>query len=170
MVFEVSNLEGLLMHRLIFSLFAFVSLGTALPAAALKANQTVESEKVVIAADGSESFERTAADSIKPGDRVVYSLNVENDGVEDASNIILTMPIPSEVKFIEGSELKDGALVSYSVDGGQTFLDREGLTVLMDDGTSRVAEVKDISHIRWELKSPIAAGSTDVLRFKGVLK
>ena len=158
------------MRKLSLSLIALASLGLALPAAALSASQTVETEKVVVAADGTETLIRTAAEAVKPGDRVVYSLNVDNDGFEPVTYLVLTMPVPSEIKFIEGSEAKTGSVVTFSVDGGDSFMPRDALTVVTINGESRVADTSDISHIRWRVAGPIAAGETDVLSFKGVLK
>lgn len=158
------------MRKLTLSLLTFAAFGLALPAAALTATQSVETEKVVVQADGTEMTQRTIADKVKPGDRVVYVLNVENNDAEPASNLVLTMPVPDEIRYIEGSSSKPGAVVTFSVDGGASFKDRATLEVQEMDGTVRKADASDISHIRWKVAGPLPVGSSDEIAFKGILK
>lgn len=142
----------------------------ATSAMALTATQTVEREVIVQNADGSQTVKREKADLVTPGDKVVYSLNYYNDKEETAANIVLVMPVPTEISYVEGSAEVDNTLTVYSADGGQTFEARDVLKVQSADGAFRVARAEDITHIRWTVGSAIIPGGTGTLSFSGRLK
>lgn len=137
---------------------------------ALNASQIVEREVKVHNADGTVSLTREKADMVTPGDKVVYSLNYHNDDANPASNIVLVMPVPTQVAYFEGSAELDGTIANYSADGGQTYAARHVLQVKQSDGLTRMAESADITHIRWQVQNPVAPGAHGVLSFKGQLK
>jgi len=148
---------------------ALIAVSSAL-ASGLTASHTVEKEVVVQTEDGTTEIKYVSADRIAPGEKVLYSLNVANDGAQAATNLVLVMPVPDEVQFITGSAKKTGSTVSYSVDGGQSFSPWAELSVKQPDGRSKSASADDVTHIRWDLAGPIEPGTTDVLSFKGTLK
>jgi len=158
------------MRHLTLALMMAGSFLTATTASALTAKQTVEKEVVVQMPDGTENITREAAEMVVPGERVVYTLNFMNDDAAPASDLVLTMPIPSEVKLIDGSAVQQGTKVVYSVDGGQSFATRNTVSVANADGSSRSASAEDITHIRWTVPGPVAVGETGSLSFKGILK
>lgn len=145
-------------------------LGFAAPVSALTASQVVEKEIVVINEDGSETTRRAPAETVVPGERIVYTLNFMNDKSEAASDLVLTMPVPKVVKFIEGSADNKSSVVTYSADGGQSFAPRQSLSVQASDGQWAPASSEDVTHIRWLVAGPVKAGETGQLVFKGVLK
>jgi len=158
------------MRHLTLALIAATSLMASASASALTAQQSVEKEVVVQMPDGTEQVTREAAELVTPGERIVYSLNFTNDDAAPASDIVLTMPVPSAIKYMEGSATEAGAKVVYSADGGQTFASRTGLRKLGLDGNTRTANAEDITHIRWTVAGPVAVGERGVLSFKGILK
>ena len=139
-------------------------------ATALTATQTVQREVIVTQQDGTEDIIREAATTALPGERIVYSLNYFNDAEQPAENIVLTMPIPVEITYMEGSAVSDDTKVQYSVDDGKTFAERGKLQVAEEDGSMRLAEANDITHIRWEVTEAVAPGARGVIEFKGLLK
>jgi len=139
-------------------------------ASGLTASQTVEKEVVLQNEDGTTEIKYVSADRIAPGEKVLYSLNVSNDGSEAATNLVLVMPVPEEVKFVNGSAQKSGSTVSYSVDGGESFGAWSDLSVKLTNGLVKGASADDVTHIRWDVVGPIEPGTTDVLSFKGTLK
>lgn len=149
---------------------SFLTLAASLPASALKASQEVLSEKVVIQADGTERMMQVKSEMFKPGDRLVYVLNIENDGAKAASNFVITMPVPQEVKYLAGTAESAQALVTYSADGGTSFARREDLNVMDKLGNTVPASDNDISHIRWKVTTPLNAGEHSALLYKGVLR
>jgi hypothetical protein len=56
------------------------------------------------------------------------------------------------------------------VDGGKTWGPLASLKVALADGSSRAALASDVTHIRWSLGRPIAAGSGGELSFRGVVE
>jgi len=81
---------------------ALIAVSSAL-ASGLTASHTVEKEVVVQTEDGTTEIKYVSADRIAPGEKVLYSLNVANDGAQAATNLVLVMPVPDEVQFITGS-------------------------------------------------------------------
>ncbi|MEO0465033.1 MAG: hypothetical protein AAF216_00710 [Pseudomonadota bacterium] len=153
-----------------FALASLAVLGTAaLPAAAtLSAEQTVQKLVETVSEDGTVTSQLVTAEEVAPGDMVVYGLNYSNDGEESAEDVSLTMPVPVEVAYVEGSATSEGLKVSFSVDGGETFTSRGDLTVTLD-GESRTALAEDITHIQWQFPEGIAGGSEGEITFAAVL-
>lgn len=158
------------MRRFTIAFIAATSILTSVSASALTAKQVVEKETVVQMPDGTESITRGPAELVIPGERVVYTLNYTNDDTAPATDLVLTMPVPSEIKYMDGSASIEGAKVVYSADGGQSFASRSGLRVVGVDGNSRTAVSEDITHIRWTVTGPLAVGETGQLSYKGTLK
>ena len=153
---------------------AFLLLATAAllaaPASALSAKQTVEKEIAVTNADGTETLIRQPAETVAPGERVVYSLHYTNDQAEAVNDITLTMPVPAETTYVEGTADRPGAALVVSTDGGESFVPRGAATVMGEDGQPRRAQASDITHLRWTVAGPVAPGATDALVFKADLK
>jgi uncharacterized repeat protein (TIGR01451 family) len=158
------------MRHLTIALITAGSLLMTVSASALTAKQIVEKEVIVQMPDGTESVTREAAEMVVPGERIVYTLNYTNDEAQPASDLVLTMPVPSLVRYMDGSATEVGARVVYSADGGKSFADRPSVQIADIDGTFRRASSGEITHIRWTVPGPVAAGENGSLSFKGVLK
>lgn len=158
------------MRNLITATLTTALFAIAAPTYALTASQTVEKEIVVQMPDGSESVSRVAAEMVTPGERVVYTLNFTNDDAQPATDLVLTMPVPQEVRFMEGSASTNNMTPVYSADGGKSFTSREQLRVRDSDGVLQAASSGDITHIRWTVPGPLAIGETGNLSFKGILR
>lgn len=148
---------------------AALALATA-PAVAngLTATQTVLKQIEIPQEDGTVTTELVEASLIAPGDTVVYLLTYTNGGTEAAEAVALTMPVPTEMSFIERSANVDGTIVTFSVDGGATFARRGELTVTID-GEARNALAEDITHVRWTFEDAIEPGSQGEVSFRAVL-
>jgi len=107
---------------------------------------------------------------VTPGEKVVYTVDFLNDSSEPATDLVLAMPVPSDIRFLEGSADRDGAVVRYSVDGGESFVDREALILPAVGGGTRPARADDITHIQWRIAGPVPVGARDAVAFKGRLK
>lgn len=142
----------------------------ALPAmAAMTAKQVVEKEVVVRAANGAETVKRQPADKVTPGETVIYSIKYRNDAGEAASDIVLVMPVPKEVAYVEGSVSGDDTSVAFSADGGKTYVARGRLTV-EEGGSTRPARGDEITHIRWTLAAPVPAKGEGEVSYKAILR
>ncbi len=155
-----------------FSMIALTSavLAFGVSANALTATQKVEKEITITQADGTDVTQRVSADEVTPGEKVVYTVDFLNDSAEPASDLVLAMPVPSDIRYLEGTADKDGAVVKYSVDGGVSFGDRAALTLPAVGGGTRPATPNDITHIQWRIAGPVPVGGRDAVTFKGRLK
>ena len=157
--------------RHLVSLLALAALSSAsMSAAALTAKQTVEKETTVVGTDGSISTVRETVEKIVPGERVVYSLDYKNDEAAPANDIVLTMPIPSEVKYIDGTANAPQTNVTYSADGGESFSSRQAVMIIDAGGNVRSAGVDELTHIRWTVPGPVDAGQGGVLSFAATVR
>lgn len=138
-------------------------------ATGLSASQTVERIVKTEAPDGTISVTLEPATEVIPGEELVYSINFTNDSNADADNIVLTMPVPAEVSYIENSATSTGTSVAFSVDGGQSFAPRGDLKVSVA-GEERDALSEEITHIRWALTEAVGAGQSGKLVYRAVLK
>lgn len=143
---------------------------SAIPAQALTATQTIQKVVQTVNSDGSKTTKYIDADLVTPGETIIYKLDFTNDGAEPASNLLLTMPVPEAIKYIEGSADFEGAVLLYSADKGQTFSERKSVKVKSESGEIISAKASDITHIQWKLAGPFAPDEGGVLSFQGVLK
>jgi uncharacterized repeat protein (TIGR01451 family) len=137
--------------------------------AEMRAIQRVEKEVIVRDNRGAETVMRRAADKVTPGETVVYSIKYENASDAPATNVVLVMPVPKEVAYVEGSVEGAGAAIAFSADGGATYVARGRLTVI-EDGAARPARGDEITHIRWTIAGPIAPRGVGEISYKAVLR
>jgi len=159
---------NLMMRSAILAMAGFLLAGPSF-AAGLSAEQVIERMIVTESEDGSTEVELVPAETVTPGDELVYSLNFRNDGVESAENVVLTVPVPPEVNYVENSASTDDAVVAFSADGGKSFSPRGDLEVVVD-GEKRAALAGEITHVRWTFRDKINPGSSGTLEFHAVLK
>lgn len=156
--------------RKFLALAAAASASLAAAEASMSARQIVEKETVVVGADGKETVTRLPADKVTPGETFVYSIRYRNDAGAPAADIVLVMPVPKEVAYVEGSvDGADGANVSFSADGGETYVARGRLTVI-EGGEPRPARGDEITHIKWTLTAPVAPKAEGEVSYKAVLR
>lgn len=151
------------------SLLALLPLAFTSAEAAMTAKQVVEKEVVTRDKNGAETTKRAPADKVAPGETVVYAIKYKNDAAEPASNIVLVMPVPKEVAYVEGSVSGGDTSVSFSADGGKTYVARGRLTVV-EGGASRPARGDEITHVRWTLAGPVPPKAEGEVSYKGVLR
>jgi uncharacterized repeat protein (TIGR01451 family) len=123
-------------------------------------------ERVETTPDGRSITTRAEPDVVTPGDRLVFLLSYRNDGAEPATAFVLTNPVPDSVAFA-GTDDRSAVV---SIDGGKTWGALSSLTVTQTDGTTRPAQVADVTHIRWSLAQPVPSGGAGELSFRGVVK
>ncbi|WP_299327368.1 hypothetical protein [Parasphingopyxis sp.] len=152
--------------KYLIAMFALLApVGTAM-ANQVSLDSEVFVERSAEAADGSVTVTLEEPSRVVPGDNLVFVLSYENTGAEPADNFVVTNPMPEAVVFVEAI---DGGAV-YSVDGGENFGPLTELRVASEGGVDRAAQPVDVTHIRWTLTEPIAAGGSGQLRFRGVVR
>ncbi len=103
------------------------------------------------------------ANSVVPGDLLVYVTTVSNRSQQLAENVAIVNPVPAHTTYLDGSAQGEGAMTSFSVDGAKNFDAVENLIVTDENGESRPATTQDYTHIRWLLSSLPANTEADVL-------
>jgi uncharacterized repeat protein (TIGR01451 family) len=171
-------------HAVCACAFATLSLSGMLPDTAIAQAQNatpspvaltsdVKIERVTIDAAGKEQVTLHTPKSlvVVPGDKVLFTLEVTNNGMQPASGFKATNPIPAAVKFTSVAE--DWADVS--VDGGVTWGKLALLTVKPKnaDGTAdveRAAAAADVTHVRWVFADTIAPGAKRAISYRGEVR
>jgi len=119
--------------------------------------------KVMLAGDTERKGERVALDKagmVKPGEVINWTIDSDNEGNGAARDYKAVGQIPVGTSFVTGSAVSQGALVTYSIDGGKTFSAQPTVEVKQADGsTKRVpALVSSYTQLRYEWSSPLEAG------------
>lgn len=159
------------MNRLlsVFVLLALSATAYSQEQGHLNVRTVVHKEQVIVNENGETESELVAADTVVPGERVVYTITFQNISAEPAENVVITNPISGELMYVDGSAFGPGSDIQFSVDGGRTFANATELTVT-EDGTTRSAGAEDFTHIRWVMQQELAAGAQGVARFSAVLE
>lgn len=149
-----------------------VAIGLILsPAAAFAADQLQLSSAVFVEkqkqrADGIVATVLEAPNLVTPGDKLVFVVKYKNTGAAPAEKFVVTNPLPKAVAF---NGTSDGLEV-VSIDGGNSWGFLSNLRLQDSSGKSRPALMSDVTHIRWNLNQPIAAGSEGKLIFRGIVR
>ncbi|MEM0986223.1 MAG: hypothetical protein AAGJ32_08255 [Pseudomonadota bacterium] len=138
-------------------------------ATGLIAEQSVLKVVEVTNPSGEVETELVAADVVAPGETVQYGLTYQNEGAEAVEDMVLTMPVPESLRFLETSADTAGTEVTYSVDGGASYAPREALTIEVD-GELVEAKADDITHIRWAFVEPVDTGADGTVSFQAILR
>lgn len=153
---------------------ATVCLLTAGFAAAEDVQVTITSQKEIVEvnAEGEEVTRRVPVDVAVPGDVVIYTVTVVNKGEVQADNIVVTDPVPTAMAYIESSVFGPvgNVSVTYSADGGVSYLPRGDLLIQIDSGEVKQATPADITHIRWLLKTALPAGESVQVGYRATVK
>ena len=96
-----------------------------------------------------------APNLVVPGDRLVFSTAYKNNAADVVEDFVVTNPLPAPVALAEDGEF------DVSVDGGKSYGRLSALSVTLEDGANRPAELTDVTHVRWTLArlEPGASGS-----------
>jgi uncharacterized repeat protein (TIGR01451 family) len=126
--------------------------------------------EVRTAASGREISKLAPADTVVPGDLVLYTLEVRNTGTTTVPAPVVTNPVPAHMQYLADSAVGPGTVVTYSVDGGRTFASAELLMIAGPDGQPRHATAADYTHIRWKLRNSLKSNSVAFVRFRAQVK
>ena len=143
-------------------------------AAAEDLQVTIVSQKEIVELNdkGEAVTRRVPMDVVVPGDKVIYTVSVVNEGEAQADNVVVTDPVPAEMAYIESSVFGPvgGMSVTYSVDGGVSYLPRGDLLIQIASGEVKQAAPADITHIRWQLKAGLPGGESVQVGYRATVK
>lgn len=100
------------------------------------------------------------APQVRPGDIVRYSVNGNNRTDQAISGLVLTDDLPANTVYVMGSAASvGGATVTYSIDGGQTYVANPTIQVTLPNGRveTRPAPAERYTHVRWTFRNAIPA-------------
>ncbi|MCB1183330.1 DUF11 domain-containing protein [bacterium] len=141
-------------------LAALLAGGAALAADGLVLEAFAEIEVVQEGADGARTVARVPAETVVPGDEVIYTLTWDNRGGEPADDVAITNPIPEHMELRRADGTPAHVEIMYSVDGGAIFGPLSDLTIPDGAGGIRPAVPADCTHIRWHFHRPLAPGES----------
>ena len=162
------NLKGKTMFSRVTALVLLLASGIAWSQGTLEVQTTVQKEAVMTNEDGEQVKELVPAETVVPGERVIYTITFRNTGEDPADDVVITNPISEELTYVLGSAFGPGMDLQFSVDG-QSFAAADELTVI-EDGETRPATPEDYTHIRWVMQSDLSAGAQGTVRFSALLK
>ncbi|MFM5913650.1 MAG: hypothetical protein ACKOPR_02750 [Chakrabartia godavariana] len=152
--------------RLFLALFLILVPSFSYASESVALDSSVYVERIVPEANGRTRTVLEPPKVVTPGDRLVFILQYRNTGTQSAKDFVVTNPMPAPVAYQGTSD----TVAQVSVDGGKTFAALAALKVREADGTLRAARPEDVTHVRWALREPIAAGAQGKLSFRGIVR
>lgn len=97
---------------------------------------------------------------VKPGDVLRYSVNGANNSDRPVKNLVVTQPIPQRTIYVLNSTTvsNEGAIVTYSIDRGKTFVAKPIVRLKLANGKveTQPAPANMYTHVRWKFEQPIS--------------
>lgn len=107
--------------------------------------------------------------AVSPGDWLRYRLQAENAGTQAAQAVGLEQPIPPQMVYVLGSAaVPPGNAITYSIDGGDTFVEQPLVEVVQPDGTITLepAPAEAYTHLRWQFEAALLAGDVTQVSYQ----
>lgn len=127
----------------------------------------MEVEKVTTGADGKTTTSYNPTEIVVPGDRIRFTLQLDNKTTSVAKGLKIVDPLPPEIRF---DSTADSEGFSVSVDGGKNYGALSALSIPVEGAPARAASSDDITHLRWIFDQPLAAGATKSVTFLGIVR
>lgn len=118
---------------------------------------------------GREVYRFVPARMLEQGQVVYYTLRITNQTSVPLRNVAVVQPVPANTTYLADSASGPGADVSFSVDGGRTFEPAASLMIDVE-GANQLAQATQYTHIRWQLRNPLAPGATALARFRATFR
>ena len=99
---------------------------------------------------------------VQPGDVLRYSVTGANNGNKAVKNLAINQPIPKGMVYVVNSATvnsNSGAKVTYSIDGGKTYVKNPTVQVKLANGQTETRPAPDTAytHVRWNFGESVAA-------------
>ena len=118
---------------------------------------------------GREVYRFVPARMLEQGQVVYYTLRITNQTSVPLRNVAVVQPVPANTTYVADSASGPGATVSFSVDGGQSYGPADSLKIEVE-GSKQLAQAVQYTHIRWQLRNPLAPGATALARFRATFR
>lgn len=96
--------------------------------------------------------------TVQPGDVLRYVVASENEGEVSAESLVVTQPIAPEMTYVLGSAKgNEIAEITYSIDGGETFVAEPMVEVTLPDGTVEMqpAPAEGYTQVKWNFSKAL---------------
>ena len=106
---------------------------------------------------------------VAPGDRILYSVEISNQGDRQANNPVAFGPIPAGTRFVAGTATSDAKLkVEYSIDGGKNYSPSPTVTIPGKDGKPQTvpAPLDRYTTVRWMWNGGLPPGAKDSVSYQ----
>jgi uncharacterized repeat protein (TIGR01451 family) len=131
-------------------------------------NLQLDAEKQVITQDQQGKKVKTwqalkGQATVQPGDVLRYTVTGENFGNKQVKNLTISQPIPEGMEFVLKSASpadKSNSKVTYSIDGGRSFVENPTVKITLPDGKveTKPAPASAYTHLRMKVASVEAKG------------
>lgn len=110
------------------------------------------------------------AAAIVQGQTVFYTVRIHNPTPVPVRDVVTVQKIPVNTRYVIGSASGPAAELSFSIDGGQSFLAESQLRIVESAGNSRRPLPAEYTHVRWRLRNALAPGATALARFQAIFQ
>ncbi|MEH2325195.1 MAG: hypothetical protein V7K32_16870 [Nostoc sp.] len=98
---------------------------------------------------------------VQPGDVLRYTLTGENKSDRAVKNLILNQPIPQKMMYVlKSTTITTNAKITYSIDGGKTFVENPTIKVTLPDGKVETKPAPATAYTNIRLQLPSLAAKT----------
>lgn len=97
---------------------------------------------------------------VQPGDVIRYTVSGANSSDRPLKNLVVTQPIPKQTSYVLNSVTVNhtGAIVTYSIDNGKSFVEKPTIQVRLANGKveTRPAPAELYTNVRWKFEAPVS--------------
>jgi uncharacterized repeat protein (TIGR01451 family) len=129
---------------------------------------TLRAELRVPQGNGANTYQYIPATKVEQGQEIDYTLRITNPDAAPLVAAAVVQALPLNTRYVAGSATGAGADIQFSVDGGHSF-GKPGV-LKSPANTSRVASAGEYTHIRWQLRYPLAPKAVVLARFRAVFE
>lgn len=118
-----------------------------------------------------EALENKA--TVHPGDILRYTVAGHNAGAAAASGLNIAQPIPSQMTYLlDSANSSSPAAITYSIDGGETFVLEPMVEVTLPDGTVELqpAPADLYTHLNWSFDGALSTEAKVNVSYEAVVK
>lgn len=102
------------------------------------------------------------------GQEIDYTVRIKNPGTMPMNEVTVVQPLPANTHYVAGSATGAGADIQFSNDGGQSFAKPTALKSASDPALP--APPSEYTHIRWQLRYPLAPKAVVLARFRAIFQ
>ncbi len=100
--------------------------------------------------------------TVQPGEILRYSVTGANNGNKSVKNLTINQPVPKGMIYVLSSatvNANSGAKITYSIDGGKSYVKNPTVQVKLSNGTVETRPAPDTAytHVRWNFGESVAA-------------